>query len=62
MAIKDNILTPQVKADGYGGVDPDRLAKSIEQIALTHDFKNKKTAADVFDPSFLPPPTERKAH
>ena len=35
MALKDNILTPEVKANGYGAVDKDRLAKAIDQIALT---------------------------
>jgi NitT/TauT family transport system substrate-binding protein len=33
MALKDNIVTPEVKANGYGGVDKDRLAKAIDQIA-----------------------------
>src|SRR5256885_9328725 len=33
MALKDNILTDEVKANGFGGVDTDRLAKSIDQIA-----------------------------
>ena len=40
MALKDNILTPEVKANGFGGVDTARLDKSIEQIALTYEFKN----------------------
>ena len=63
MALKDNILTPEVKANGFGGVEADRLDKSIEQIALTHDFKNgKPKAADIFDSSFLPPAAERKAN
>ncbi len=63
MALKDNIMTPEVKANGYGSVDNDRLAKAIDQIALTHDFKNKKpTAADAFDTSFLPAVAERKAN
>ena len=64
MALKDNILTPEVKAnDGYGGVDSGRLDRSIEQIALTYDFKNAKPkAADIFDASFLPPAAERKAN
>jgi len=63
MALKDNILTPEVKANGFGGVETDRLDKSIEQIALTHDFKNgKPKAADIFDSSFLPPAAERKAN
>ena len=40
MAIKDNILTDEVKVKGYGAVDMDRLTKSIDQIALTYEFKN----------------------
>ena len=32
MAINDNIVTPEVKANGYGGVDMRRLDKSIDQI------------------------------
>jgi NitT/TauT family transport system substrate-binding protein len=63
MAIKDNILTAEVKANGYGAVDSDRLAKSIDQIALTYEFKNgKPKAADAFDASFLPTAAERKAN
>ncbi len=42
MALKDNIVTPEVKTNGFGGVDSDRLDKSIEQIALTYEFKNAK--------------------
>ncbi len=61
MAIRDNIVTPEVKADGFGGVNLQRLDKSIEQIALTYEFKNPKPkAADVFDASFLPPAAARK--
>src|SRR6478735_6840752 len=60
MALKDNIVTNEVKANGYGAVDSDRLAKSIDQIALTYEFKNgKPKAADSFDASFLPPAADR---
>jgi NitT/TauT family transport system substrate-binding protein len=63
MALKDNIVTDEVKAEGFGGVNADRLAKSIDQIALTYEFKNgKPKAADAFDASFLPPAAERKAN
>jgi NitT/TauT family transport system substrate-binding protein len=61
MALRDNVLTPEVKANGYGAVDTQRLNASIEQIALTYEFKDKAKAASAFDPSFLPPATERKA-
>src|SRR6185369_5310691 len=42
LALKDNILTPEVKKNGYGGVDEARLDQSIDQIALTYQFKNGK--------------------
>ncbi|MBX9844161.1 MAG: ABC transporter substrate-binding protein [Xanthobacteraceae bacterium] len=63
MALKDNIVTPEVKANGFGGVDADRMAKAIDQIALTYEFKNPRPkAADAFDPSFLAPAADRKAN
>jgi len=62
LALKDNILTSEVKKNGYGDVDMERLEKSLDQIALTYTFKNvKPKGADVFDHSFLPPAAERKA-
>jgi NitT/TauT family transport system substrate-binding protein len=61
MALKDNISTPEVKSNGYGEVDPDRLDKSIDQIALTYAFKAKPKGSDIFDPSFLPAEADRKA-
>jgi NitT/TauT family transport system substrate-binding protein len=63
MALSQNILTPEVKANGYGGVDNERLAKSIDQIALTYDFKNPRPkATEAFDAAFLPPAADRKAN
>jgi NitT/TauT family transport system substrate-binding protein len=62
MAIRENILTPAVKANGYGAVDPARLEAAIDQLAWTHNFKAKGKAAEAFDPAFLPPPAVRKAH
>ena len=63
MALKDNIVTPEVKKNGFGGVEPDRLTKSIDQIALTYEFKNGKPKADAaFDASFLPSAADRKAN
>jgi len=60
MALKDNMVTPWVKANGFGGVDMARLAKSIEQVGVTYDFKNKQTAGGVFTSEFLPPVADRK--
>ena len=56
MALKDNVITPDVKEKGFVVIDPARFDKSVDQIALTYDFKNPKPkVADVFDSSFLPP-------
>jgi len=62
MAIRDNIVTPEVRANGFGAVDMGKLEKSIDQIALTYTFKNRPKAADIFDASFLPSAADRKAN
>jgi NitT/TauT family transport system substrate-binding protein len=59
MALKDNVLTPEVEANGFGAVDMARLDGAIGQLALTYDFKTKPKASDIFDPSFLPPAADR---
>jgi NitT/TauT family transport system substrate-binding protein len=61
IAIRENIITPEVKANGYGGIDQERFARAVEQIALAYKFKAAKPKLeDIFDASFLPSPTERK--
>ncbi|MBZ8133987.1 ABC transporter substrate-binding protein [Afifella sp. IM 167] len=60
MAIDQNIVTDEVKADGLGAVKMDRLTTSIDQIALTFDFSAKPSAESVFDPSYLPQKEERE--
>ena len=62
LAIRDNFVTPEVRTRGFGGVDFDRLNLSIEQLGLTTKFKTKPAGADIFDPSFLPPPAERRVN
>jgi NitT/TauT family transport system substrate-binding protein len=60
MAIKDNIVTPEVRANGLGGVETSRLDESIDQIGLVYTFKTKPKTDDIFDASFLPPAEKRK--
>jgi NitT/TauT family transport system substrate-binding protein len=60
MALRDNFVTPEVKAKGYGGVDTARFDKAIEQIGLTYKFKAVPKTDDIFDASFLPSAAERK--
>jgi NitT/TauT family transport system substrate-binding protein len=62
MALRDNFLTPEVKQNGFGGIDAARFDRAIEQIALTYNFKTRPKAGDVFDPSFLPPAEDRKVN
>jgi NitT/TauT family transport system substrate-binding protein len=59
MALRDNILTPEARADGLGAVDRARLDKAIDQIALTYAFKARPRSADIFDSSSLPPAADR---
>ena len=60
IALRDNILTPEVKAQGFGGIEAARFDRAIDQIALAYKFKTKPKAEDVFDASFLPPAADRK--
>ncbi|MCP4379892.1 MAG: ABC transporter substrate-binding protein [Hyphomicrobiales bacterium] len=59
MALDQNVVTDEVKANGLGEVDADRLSNAIDQIGLTFTFANKPTAEEAFDPSFLPTEEER---
>lgn len=59
MALQDNILTPEVKANGYGSIANARFERAIDQLGLAHSFKTRPKSGDVFDPSFLPGAAER---
>jgi NitT/TauT family transport system substrate-binding protein len=59
MALDRNIVTKAVQANGLGVIDNDRMARSIEQIALTFEFKDKPKVDDVFDAQYLPPKEQR---
>jgi NitT/TauT family transport system substrate-binding protein len=59
MAIEQNILTPHVKARGFGGIDPARWAGALDQLALAGAFRDRARAGDAFTEAFLPPLDER---
>lgn len=60
MAVNDSIATPAVKANGFGGVDMDKLAKSMEFLKISMGVSDTPPAPEkVFDPSYLPPVEER---
>jgi NitT/TauT family transport system substrate-binding protein len=60
--IAQNIVTPETKKHGFGGADPARLEKSIEQVGSIFEFKAKPAAADIFDGSFLPSAAHRRTN
>jgi NitT/TauT family transport system substrate-binding protein len=61
MAIRENIVTPEVKTNGYGEIDQERFVRAVDQLAWSHKFKGPKPKAeDIFDFSFLPPAASRK--
>ena len=61
MSLKDNIATPWARANGVGDIDERRMAESIEQIAVTYEFKAAKPkASDLFTSQYLPPAADRK--
>jgi NitT/TauT family transport system substrate-binding protein len=63
MAIRDNIVTAEVKANGFGGIDSLRFAGAIDQIAIVYKFKSAKPKPDdIFDGSYLPSSTGRKVN
>ncbi len=59
MANSMNIKTPYVVANGFGGIDPARLAASIDTLKVSMGLKGNVKADQVFDASFLPAKEQR---
>jgi NitT/TauT family transport system substrate-binding protein len=55
IAIEQNILTPNVKRDGFGTMDVKRLERAIDQVAASINLPKKPAATDIFSDGFLPP-------
>jgi NitT/TauT family transport system substrate-binding protein len=58
LALAQNIVTPWVKANGYGGIDKARFARSIDQIGLTFKYKARGRTSSPRR-SCRPPPSAR---
>ncbi len=54
LSIDANVVTDYTRANGLGGIDAARLAKSIEQIAENYTFKNDPNPALYFTDAYLP--------
>ena len=59
MANEMNIKTPYVAENGMGDVDMAKLDASIELLKTSMGLKGAVTAADVFDPQYLPAKEDR---
>lgn len=59
LALDVNILTPYVKENGIGDVDPARLDNSIKQLATALKLSTTPAAADIWTSEFLPPAADR---
>ena len=58
--LHDNIVTPDVKRHGLGGLDLKRFATSVGELAEDFKFTTTPVMGDIFDASFLPDATLRK--
>jgi NitT/TauT family transport system substrate-binding protein len=60
MVLDQNMITPAVKQNGFGGIEKARFEKALEQIGLTFTYKNKPKTDDIFTDQFLPAAELRK--
>jgi NitT/TauT family transport system substrate-binding protein len=60
MAIRDNIVTEEVQANGLGNVNNERFARGIDLLTQSLKLKVKIEPSDLFDASFLPSNAERR--
>ena len=59
MSLKMNVLTPFVKENGMGGVDPARFARSVKDVAEAFGLPAAPEPEKVFTAKFLPPKADR---
>ena len=59
LSLAKNVVTPDVLKNGLGAVDMTRLERSIDQIGLTFQYRNRPKAADIFTADYLPAKEQR---
>ena len=59
LAIDANVLTDAVREGGMGGIDPERMASAIEQLATTYEFQAEPDASLYFTDAYLPDASAR---
>jgi NitT/TauT family transport system substrate-binding protein len=61
MTLENYVVTPYVKANGFGGIDKERFSRTLDQIGLAFKYKNKPAIDDIFTDAYLPAAELRKA-
>ena len=59
LALRSNVLTREVAADGFGGVRAERLARAIDAVAESFGLPTRPKWYEVFNGKFLPPKKDR---
>lgn len=59
MSLEKNVLTPWVKANGFGDIDPARLERSAAAVSAAVGLDRAPKADELFTNAFLPPKAER---
>ena len=54
LAIKANVLSDYVKANGMGGIEKNRFDAAIQQLAETYKYKNKPDSRLYYTDAYLP--------
>ena len=54
LAIDSNVVTDYTKANGLGGIDADRMAAALKQLAENYEFKTTPDASLYFTDAYLP--------
>ena len=62
MAIRDNVVTPEVRANGFGAIDPARLEESDQPDRADLYVQGQAQGGKRFRPSFLPPIADRRVN
>ncbi len=59
LAIKSNVLTDDVKTNGLGDINENRLAQSIQEVVMSLKSPRVPAVSEVFNGSFLPAKSDR---
>ena len=59
ISLETNILTPYVKANGLGDVDPARFARAVKEVSEAYGLPNAPAPDKVFSNQYLPPKADR---